>query len=317
MDLSEHQAREAEAKKQATAEYHARAMESPRPSPDVMDLTDDVVEIKSGVRAEPRVDVDVILIEDNESSEAPEKETAQTSSNTPRPSPVKLKTEEAARPDIIAIDSTDSKDDVVDVIQEAEPQDMTLDTTASDIPAQDQSTATSGMNEMDFDSMFPAMSAHAGASDMQLELSFSNDANLAHETLAAQGFAMNNTGLDMKASRTNDDMDALLPGLGSYANAVDDMATMEVPLGTTNKSPGGNVAEAIMTVSPRKEEQIPNNLLSQQSTNLDDLLFGSTDFTMDDGTAGNGGDGDSSGPGASAFDAGGEFDDAIFGLEGS
>lgn len=178
-----------------------------------------------------------------------------------------------------------------------------IDSTTAQAPAQEEISTTTGLNEMDFDSMFPDITGDGGGPDLDLDLNFSAHSNLDHDTLVGQGFSIepSTTLQGPRTTTANDEMDALLPGLGSYASAVDDIGAIEVPMTTTANA---------TTTSPHKANVDPSGTAMStnlESTNLDDLFAESADFNLDD-------DGNNS-----TFDvgAGGEFNDAFFGLEGS
>lgn len=190
-------------------------------------------------------------------------------------------------------------------VQQEERQPTDIMTSQASL--QDEVSASTAPHEMDFDSMFPDITADTGTSGLDLDLNFSADSNLDHGTLVGQGFNMDSSAtLKDPATTANDEMDALLPGLGSYASAVEDIGTMEIPMTITTNAATTSPTKANIDLSG---PGISNNI---ESTNIDDLFADTMDLNLDD--HGPGGDGT-----GSAFDvgAGGEFDDALFGWEGS
>ncbi|KAI9827734.1 MAG: hypothetical protein M1832_004223 [Thelocarpon impressellum] len=162
----------------------------------------------------------------------------------------------------------------------------------------DETPATAGLDKMDFESMFPDSAGDAATADLNFDLDFSADGS-ADAAGLAEGLGDAFDGVGATEATGNDTMDALLPGLESYANAADDLDLLQMPATTTTST-----ADAVAAPAPASAGQptdpdaasIPPDLLPPESTSFDDLFFNSGDLELGDGVDG------------------GEFDDALFGL---
>jgi len=168
-------------------------------------------------------------------------------------------------------------------------------------PVLNGSQASGNVKDLDFDSMFDDTAGDGGKDEMDFDMDFPTHAGNSEALLIDDSFAVNAIG--GKASGPIEDIDSLLPGLESFANATDDFAMVNI--GTTSAS-----AESTVTAVPTaaKSAEAPPDLLPPES-NFDDMFFGSVDFPMGEGNGGGNGDDD--------FGELGDFDESWFKTDGA
>ena len=332
-DLADCHAREAEAQKQSLSEKKAETTKSQAPSPDQAEAKERPAEVEAGVESRDRGatdeairiapvveepqkkdEADVIMLDvppqDESTSHTTEQpmEQAQDASGPMAPAPANDNKLEEAPPQPEESKTTETQVGTaavqsLDAMQEHDPP--KTDAATLQAPAQAEPSITTALDEMDFDSMFPDITTGGDASGLDLGLDFSANTNIDSDMLGNQDpFSLGDASIGALETETlkelvnNDDMNTLLPGLESYANAVDDITLIDLPL--ANPSTEVNPTGITMT-SPGKQGLEPslvsNNLMPQESTVFDDLFFGSTDLNLEEGAGA------------------GEFDDALFGLE--
>lgn len=174
-----------------------------------------------------------------------------------------------------------------------------------EVPVLDESQASANIKDLDFDSMFDDTVGDGGNDDMNFDMDFPTHAGNSEALLVDNSFAAN--AISGKASALPggpiEDIDSLLPGLESFANATDDFAMVNI--GTTPASAESTV-NAVPTAA--KVAEVPPDLLPPES-NFDDMFFGSVDFPMGEGNGGGTGDDD--------FGELGDFDESWFKTDGA
>lgn len=189
--------------------------------------------------------------------------------------------------------------------KEGEPE----NTTSIDVPTPDKTQASGNIKDLDFDSMFDdTVGDEGGNVEMDFDMEFPTHAGNSEALLIDDPFAAN--GISGKTSALPagpiEDIDSLLPGLESFANATDDFEMGDI--GTTSAS-AKSAVNTVPTSRPAvKSADGPPDLLPPES-NFDDMFFGSVDFPMEEGNGGGNGDDD--------FGELGDFDESWFKTEGT
>ncbi|KAI9790828.1 MAG: hypothetical protein M1816_004787 [Peltula sp. TS41687] len=305
-DLADFRAKEAETQKRSNAVVQTEVSVPPASTQAIAETAAPKIEIKHIEHARKDNDPITITIEDDEPEGIPQ--TAGRNLTKPmeedilRFSPM-MSSPPPPTPEVMEIPNPGKSGGAINVQQ---PERQTGGTSISQPPFQDEMSASTAPNEMDFDSMFPDITADPGGSNLDLNLSFAADSHLDHGSLVGQGLNMSSAALKDPTTTANEEMDALLPGLGSYASAVDDVGTIGVPVSTATNPAATSPNKANIDLSGPTISNEPTRL------DVDDLFADSENFILGD----HGLDGDVTG---SAFDigAGGEFDNAFFGMDGS
>lgn len=146
--------------------------------------------------------------------------------------------------------------------------------------------------------------------DLDFAMEFSNGGENAQALMGDDPFAIETSNITATSvpAATTDDIDSLLPGLESFANAADDFSMADLqPTSISNQIPATAAPKAVAATTTMAD--VPNDLLPPQS-NFDDMFFDSGEFTMDQG----GGAGDA---GDDVFGEIGDFDESWFKTDGS
>lgn len=179
----------------------------------------------------------------------------------------------------------------------------------SKAPLSEEQPLSASIRDVNFESMFDDTAGGGNESDIDFDLGFPKYTANAQALIDDNPFGTETSNVDvsnMPAATTEEDIDSLLPGLESFANAADDFAMMEMPPASTSAEDG--TATTRTTLPATSTADVPPDLLPPES-NFDDMFFDSADFTMDDGNGG-GHDGDE------AFGEIGDFDDSWFKTDG-
>ncbi len=173
-----------------------------------------------------------------------------------------------------------------------------------EVPLLDETEGLSDAKDINFESMFDDAVGNGNNDEIDFGLDFSNDAGNAQALLDDDPFS---TGVSIGdvpavAAATTEDIDSLLPGLESFANATGDFSMIDMP-------PASATVEAAVTTAPDTRPatttaDVPTDLLPPES-NFDDMFFDSADFTMGDGNGGGSG-------GDDVFGEIGDFDESWF-----
>lgn len=187
-------------------------------------------------------------------------------------------------------------------------------------------TSIPGPDDMDFDSLFNETSPGEGTGanlNLNLDIDFSTigreDGGVAqplenpnlgtsNATGAAEQSAESGSDafvLSDSSANVHADLDALLPGLESYAHAAAAAAAAADP-SQPPLMPAAGQAEP----DPATTSNIPDDTLPAGDTTFEELFFDATDFNLDGAPGGEE-------PGTDAYGGGTEFDDAIFGMGGT
>lgn len=205
-------------------------------------------------------------------------------------------------------DSTTTSDDNAPEKQagmEGEPE----NTTSIDVPTPDKTQASGNIKDLDFDSMFDDTVGDGGGNvEMDFDMDFPTHAGNSEALLIDDPFAAN--GIRGKTSALPagpiEDIDSLLPGLESFANATDDFTMVDI---RSTSASAGSAVNMVPTSRPTvKSADGPPDLLPPGS-NFDDMFFGSVDFPMEEGNGGGNGDDD--------FGELGDFDESWFRTDGT
>ena len=295
-DLALARAKRAEKEQQAVAEKNriaeAATIKEPGAGDEVTMMTDDVpTSIHQTVKADDSAKATETGLEQARPAEQPSQPVE--SKTVPAPTPDKPSQPGNAGPDAKA--STDTAATEAPVGDGGNP-------TKAAPPAQDETPVTAGLSKIDIESMFPDTSGDGTADDLNFGLDFSTD-GAGQASLAEDTFGGGDDGLlvgDMGAGDGSgvatgaDDMQSLLTDLGDFAGA-----------GTATAADGSVPATANFDASNMLADLAP-----PESTSFDDLFFNSAELDMGDGTG-------AAGDGNLTLGEGGEFDDALFGLEGT
>lgn len=180
--------------------------------------------------------------------------------------------------------------------------------TTTEAPLADERLVSAGIRDVNFESMFDDTAAEDNNDEINFDLDFPNDTGNAQALIDNNPFSTETSNTDASniPAATTEDIDSLLPGLESFANAADDFAMIEMPPTSTS------IENATMPTPVARRTtstaDVPPDLLPPES-NFDDMFFDSADFTMEDGNGGGTG-------GDDAFGEIGDFDESWFKTDG-
>lgn len=157
--------------------------------------------------------------------------------------------------------------------------------TSAEKPPLEQTQASVSIKDVDFDSMFDDTVGDGSNDEINFDLDFPTHGVSSEALLGDDPFGPNvNTGnASTILAATTEDIDSLLPGLESFANAIDDFAMGN--MGTTSVAAEGAVNAVPASRTAAKGANVPRDLLPPES-NFDDMFFGSADFPMGEGNGG-------------------------------
>ncbi|KAI9810281.1 MAG: hypothetical protein M1827_006331 [Pycnora praestabilis] len=321
-DLALVRARRAEREREAAAERSRIAAEASAKEPSYMRYADESKDEKFTASEERTEDVDMVMMDEPQDSDKTEDEIRKESNEGLK---AITQTEDAFSPAHgKATDPPPPLDlSILDAKQEirgnenngGKNKDGGDDNKEHDAPLEDETPATAGLKDMNFESMFADVSGEGGDNDLNFDLDFSGDGTGNENLLNDDPFGNNigETAASALPGPSNEDVSSLLPGLESYANADDDFSMLELPPSSNaiDNAVGSAVNNLQTTQTAYGGSNGPTDLLPPDSS-FDDLFFNSAEFNIGDGNVGSTG-GDDSG----MLGEGGEFDDAFFGLDGS
>ena len=180
--------------------------------------------------------------------------------------------------------------------------------TGSEMPPPDETQATVNIKDIDFDSMFDDTVGDGSNDNIDFDMDFPTHVANSEALLGDDPFGTNvsrGNVLNIPAG-TTEDIDSLLPGLESFANATDDFAVVNI--GTISASAESAMKAAPTSKSAAKGADAPPDLLPPES-NFDDMFFGSVDFALEEGNGG--------GDGGDDFGELGDFDESWFKTDGT
>ena len=179
--------------------------------------------------------------------------------------------------------------------------------TSAEVRPPEETQASVNIKDLDFDSMFDDTVGDGDNDEINFDLDFPNHTVNSEALLSDDPLGANISGKGSTIPTLPiEDIDSLLPGLESFANATDDFAMVNI--GTTSAS-ADSAVKAIPTSRPAvKGADAPPDLLPPES-NFDDMFFGSVDFPMEEGNGGATGDDD--------FGELGDFDESWFKTDGT